>query len=212
MLFDFAALAPPERYRLLTSTIVPRPIAWVVTQDAAGRVNAAPFSFFNAFGEDPPVLCIGIGGLAGGGHKHTGANIRASGEFVVCLVSEPLMQAMHVTAIDFPPEVDELAEAGLTAAPSSHVAPPRIAESPVAFECVRHTLVEFGDDRTLVVGRVLAAHVRADAVLDAARCQIDSARLELVGRVYGPGGYVRASGPGLFQRARLKLVDWVRQT
>ena len=212
MLFDFASLKPPDRYKLLTSTIVPRPIAWVVTQDLNGRVNAAPFSFFNAFGEDPPVVCIGIGGLADGGHKDSGANIRATGQFVVNLVSETLMRPMHVTAIDFPPEVDELAEAGLTVSPSARVRPPRIAESPVAFECERHSLVEFGNDRTLVVGQVLAAHIRDDAVLDARRCHIDGAKLNLVGRVYGAGGYVRASGPGLFQLARLKLQDWVRRT
>lgn len=212
MLFDFAALPPPDRYKLLASTIVPRPIAWVVTRDAAGRVNAAPFSFFNVFGEEPPVICVGIGGLASGGRKDSGANIRATGEFVVCLVPETLMHAMHVTAIDFPPGVDELAEAGLTAAASTFVAPPRIAESPVAFECARHTVVEFGNDRTLVVGRVLAAHIADDAVIDPRRCYIDSERLGLVGRVHGPGGYVRASGPGLFQLARLKLADWVRRT
>jgi flavin reductase (DIM6/NTAB) family NADH-FMN oxidoreductase RutF len=212
MLFDFAALPPPDRYKILATTIIPRPIAWVVTLDPAGRVNAAPFSFFNTFGEDPPVVCIGIGGLAEGGYKHSGANIRATGQFVVNLVSEPLMQAMHVTAIDFPAAVDELAEAGLTTEASKHVAPPRIAESPVAFECERHTLIEFGNERTLVVGRVLAAHVRDDAVLDARRCHIDAARLRLVGRVNGPGGYVRAAGEGVFQLARLKLSDWTRRT
>lgn len=210
MLFDFAELAPPDRYRLLASTIVPRPIAWVVSQDAAGRVNAAPFSFFNVFSEDPPVLCIGIGGRdSEADYKDTGANIRATGQFVVNLVPECLMDAMHVTGIAFDRGTDELAAAGLAALPSTRVVPPRIAESPVALECERHSLVEFGNNRTLVVGEVLAMHVRDDAVLDARRCSIDTPRLGLVGRVHGPGGYVRASGPGMFTRARLTLQDWL---
>lgn len=212
MLFDFAAMTPPDRYKILATTIIPRPIAWVVTRGAEGRVNAAPFSFFNVFGDDPPILCIGIGGLAGGGYKDSGANIRATGQLVVNLVSEALMQAMHVTAIDFAPGVEELAEAGLTTAPSAFVAPPRIAESPVAFECETHSLIEFGNDRTMVVARVLAAHVHDDAVLNAARFHLDAPKLQLVGRVHGPGGYIRVSGPGVFQLARLKLQEWVRRT
>ncbi len=217
MLFDFAALPAPDRYRLLASTIVPRPIAWVVSQDAGGRLNAAPFSFFNVFGDDPPVLCIGIGSRDAAAdykdtdYKDTGANIRATGQFVVNLVPETLMEAMHVTGIAFDPGTDELAAAGLTTSPSSRIVPPRIAESPVAFECERHSLIEFGNHRTLVVGLVLAMHVRDEAVLDAQACRIDTPRLGLVGRVQGAGGYVRASGPGVFQRARLTLQDWRRE-
>ncbi len=212
MLFDFAALPSQNRYKLLTATVVPRPIAWVVSQDPQGRINAAPFSFFNVFGEDPPVLCIGIGTHTPDRRKNSAANIRATGQFVVNLVSELLMQAMHVTAIEFEPERDELAEAGLTTLPSTRIAPPRIAESPVAFECERHSFVEFGNARTLVVGIVLAMHVRDDAVLDPERCHIDTPKLDLVGRVQGAGGYVRASGPGAFTRARLALRDWVRRS
>ncbi len=211
MLFDFAHLEASERYRLMTAAIVPRPIAWVVTLDGAGRRNAAPFSFFNAFGEDPPVVCLGIGGREPGPYKDSAANIRATGQFVINVVPESLMQAMHVTAIDFETGADELAEAGLSTLPSVHVAPPRIAESPVAFECALHSVVEFETRQSLIVGRVLAMHVADDAVIDAARCRIDSARLDLVGRVYGPGGYVRTVGPGVFNRARLLLRDWVRR-
>jgi flavin reductase (DIM6/NTAB) family NADH-FMN oxidoreductase RutF len=90
MLFDFATISAQNRYKLLISTIVPRPIAWVVSQDAQGRRNAAPFSFFNAMVGDPPVVAVGIGGRRPdddpGTWKDTGANIRATGEFVVNLV------------------------------------------------------------------------------------------------------------------------------
>lgn len=212
MLFDFAALSARDRYRLLASTIVPRPIAWVVSQDAGGRLNAAPFSFFNVFGDDPPVVCIGIGPRDGGAdYKDTGTNIRASGEFVVNLVPEMLTDAMHVTGIAFEPGTDELAAAGLTTRPSVKITPPRIAESPVAFECARHSVIEFGNHTTLVVGEVLAMHVHDEVVLDAGGCRIDTPKLGLIGRVEGAGGYLRASGPGVFRRPRPTLEDWRRE-
>lgn len=211
MLFDFATLAAADRYKLLASTVVPRPIAWVVSQNAEGRHNAAPYSFFNVFSDDPPLLCLGIGGN-GAAHKDTAANIAATGEFVVSLVPFALLQAMHVTAIDFDASVDELAEAGLTTLPSTRVTPPRIAESPVALECVTERIIELPAERALIVGRVLAMHVRDDAVLDAARCYIDTPKLDLIGRVHGGGGYVRAAGPGVFEQARIRLRDWVRRT
>lgn len=209
MLFNFADLSAKDRYKLLVSTIVPRPIAWVVTQDPAGVLNAAPYSFFNAFGEDPAVVVLGIGGRTEGSLKDTGGNIRRTGQFVVNLVAEENAAAMNVTAIEFGPEVDELAEAGLRTLPSARVAPPRIAESPVAFECERLLAMELANDRSLVIGRVLAMHVRDDAVLDAARCYIDTPRLNLVGRMHGGGGYVRTGDT--FELPRIKAADWVRR-
>lgn len=210
MLFDFATLSAQECYKLMVSTIVPRPIAWVVTQDAQGRNNAAPFSFFNAFANDPPVVVIGVGGRESGGDKDTGLNIRMSGEFVVNLVSAANGEAMNVTAIDFPPGVDEIAEAGLTTIASTHIKPPRIAESPVAFECVRHTTLELAHDRALVIGRVLAMHIVEEAVMDAARCYVDTPKLDLLGRMHGAGGYVHTRD--IFQIPRIKAADWVRKT
>ena len=103
MLFDFAALSPDNRYKLLVATIVPRPIAWITSLDAEGGLNAAPFSFFNALVGDPPIVGIGIGGRhagrAAGRWKDSAANIRARGEFVVNLVPYDLREAMNVTAI-----------------------------------------------------------------------------------------------------------------
>src|SRR5579862_9633958 len=108
VLFDFAAIPPRERYKLLISTITPRPIAWVVSQDADGHLNAAPFSFFNAFAGDPPVVGIGIGSRQPGQPKDTRANIRETGQFVVNLVAEETAAAMNVTAIEFDRDVNEL--------------------------------------------------------------------------------------------------------
>lgn len=190
MLFDFEDLPAEERYRLLVNTVVPRPIAWVVTLDAAGGRNAAPYSFFNVVASDPPTVVLGIGAAPGGGRKDTLANIEARGEFTVCLVPEEALAAMNVTAIEFGPEVDELAEAGLETLPSAKVAPPRIAASPVAMECALHQAIPLGR-HTLVLGRVRAMHVRDAAVADAARRRIDTAALGLVGRMHGGGWYAR---------------------
>lgn len=206
MLFDFATLAPEDRYKLLISTIVPRPIAWVVTQDLRGRLNAAPFSFFNVFSGDPPVVVIGIGGHRPGDIKDTGRNIRETGEFVVNLVNDEAAKQMNITAIEFGPEVNEIAEAGLSGLPSAKVKPPRLAQSPVALECERFMIIELNVDRALIVGRVLAIHVRDDCVLDAARCHIDTPRLNLIGRMHGRGWYARTTDR--FEMPRIAVEDW----
>jgi flavin reductase (DIM6/NTAB) family NADH-FMN oxidoreductase RutF len=214
MLFDFATIGAQNCYKLMISTIVPRPIAWVVTQDPEGRLNAAPFSFFNAFSGDPPIIGIGIGGRrpedAPGTWKDTGANIRATGEFVVNLVPYGAAEQMNVTATEFEASVNELHEAGLTTLPSAKVKPPRIAESPVALECERFTIVELNVDRALVLGRVLAMHVRDDAVLDANRCHIDTPKLDLIGRMHGAGWYSRTTDR--FEMPRIKVQDWTRRS
>jgi flavin reductase (DIM6/NTAB) family NADH-FMN oxidoreductase RutF len=212
MFFDFAEIAPKYCYKLIVSTVTPRPIAWVVSQDAAGVLNAAPFSFFNAFASDPPIIGIGIAGRsrrpAPGAeatdnplpHKDTRSNIAAVGEFVVNLVSEETVQAMSITAIDFDPHIDELAQAGLTAHPSVRVKPPRIAESPVAMECVLHQIVDFNATNSLVLGRIVAMHVRDDVVLDAATALIDTSKLHLIGRMHGTSWYARTTD--LFELVR----------
>ena len=207
MLFDFTTLPTKDRYKLITATVVPRPIAWVVTQDAAGVLNAAPFSFFNAVSSDPPILALSIGGATSAElNKDTLANIHATGQFTLCLVPEDALDAMNVTAINLPPEVDELAEAGLDTLPSSKVAPPRIARSPVAFECETHQLIPLGGN-TLVLGRILALHVRDDCVLDAARHHVDTPRLGLVGRMHGGGWYLRTTDR--VEVPRIPLPDWL---
>jgi flavin reductase (DIM6/NTAB) family NADH-FMN oxidoreductase RutF len=205
MLFDCATLSPESTYKLLVSTVVPRPIAWVTTIDAEGQPNAAPYSFFNAVSGSPPVVAIGIGPKKEG-PKDTGENIRRSGQFVVNLVTATAAEAMNVTAIDFPAGVNELTEAGLTAVPSSLVAPPRIAESPVAMECETLSIVEVGPGRSVVLGRVLAFHIDDACVLDPARCHIDTPKLDLIGRMGGAGGYVRTTDR--FEIPRIPLAAW----
>lgn len=208
MLFDFAAIPARERYKLLVSTIAPRPIAWVVSQDANGRLNAAPFSFFNAFAGDPPIVGIGISSHEPGRPKDSRQNIRETREFVVNLVSEEVAAAMNITAIEFEANVDELAEAQLKTIASVYVKPPRIAASPVAMECALHKIVELGPDTGLVLGRVLAMHVRDDAVLDPAKYYIDTPKLKLIGRMHGTGWYARTSD--LFEMERIPRSKWKR--
>ena len=209
MLFDFAALPPREQYKLLVSTITPRPIAWVVSQNAAGRLNAAPFSFFNAFSGEPPIIGIGIGSHEPGRPKDTRNNIRDTREFTVNLVSEEAAQAMNITAIEFHPEVCELVEAQLETIPSTHVKPPRIAVSPVSMECTLHQIVDLGGISSLVLGRVLAMHVRDKFVLDAAKHYIDTPNLHLIGRMHGTGWYARTSD--LFEMPRIPRPNWILQ-
>lgn len=209
MLFDVGAMAPQNVYKLLISTVVPRPIAWVTTQDLDGSVNAAPFSFFNCVSGNPPVVCFGIGGRAPGDAKDTGGNIRRTGEFVVNLVNYALAGPMNVTAIEFTKDVDELRQAGLHTAPSSKVRPPRIAEAPVSFECERLVIVEVGVDRSVILGKVVAIHIADECVLDAERCYVDTPKLDLIGRMHGGGWYARTTDR--FELPRIPVEDWRRR-
>ncbi len=205
MLFDFQEIPSKEVYKLLVSTVTPRPIAWVVSQDANGVLNAGAFSFFNVFSGDPPVLAIGMASHKPGRPKDSRVNIIETGQFVVNLVSEENARQMNITAIEFDPAVNELEQAGLTPVPSVRVKPPRIAESPVAMECELMQIVDLGETG-LVLGRVLAMHVRDDLVLDAATRYIDTPNLKLVGRMHGRGWYARTSD--LFEMPRIPVSEW----
>jgi flavin reductase (DIM6/NTAB) family NADH-FMN oxidoreductase RutF len=206
-LFDFTILTAKERYKLLLSTIVPRPIAWIVTLNGDGHPNAAPFSFFNAFATEPPALGVGIGSYDSGRPKDTRRNIRETGQFVINLVSEELAKAMNITAINFEPGISELAEAELETRPSVHVKPPRIAGAPVAMECELLQMVELGRETELVLGRVLAMHVREDLVIDVRKHYIDASKLNLIGRMHA-GWYTRTTN--LFRLDRISLAEWQR--
>jgi flavin reductase (DIM6/NTAB) family NADH-FMN oxidoreductase RutF len=142
---DASELPGRRAYRLLVDCVVPRPIAWVSTVDLAGTANLAPFSFFGAVGVEPPSVIVSIGRHRDGAIKDTGVNLRATGECVVNVVTDALAEAMNATAGAYPFGVDEMARAGLTPAPRRHVAPPRVAESPVALECRLTQELPIGD-------------------------------------------------------------------
>ena len=137
MQYDPNDLKPRERYKVLTSFVLPRPIAWVTTVGPTGVVNAAPFSFFNVFCEDPP-LCMFAANLRPDGRvKDTVINIRRTGEFVVNMTDEALAQAMHESSGDFPPEIGEPDYLDLKLAPSTKIAVPRLADAPFSMESPR---------------------------------------------------------------------------
>jgi flavin reductase (DIM6/NTAB) family NADH-FMN oxidoreductase RutF len=207
MRFDLAALSATERYKLLAGLVVPRPIALVTTQSQDGRVNAAPFSFFNVFAEEPPLVVLGLGISPVGGSKDTTVNIREGGEFVINLVDESIADAMNLCAIDFPPEISEIEVAGLDLAPSDEVAPPRIAQAPVNLECRRYVTLEVARERYLVIGEVLVAHVR-DGLVDPATLRIDRDAYAPIGRLFG-GGYVRTRDR--FEMPRLTYRQWLEK-
>jgi flavin reductase (DIM6/NTAB) family NADH-FMN oxidoreductase RutF len=169
--------------------ILPRPIAWIVSRDAEGGVNAAPFSFFNILSSDPPLVAIGFSAAPDRDGKDTLTYIRERGEFVVNLVPEELADAMNVTATNAPRGMDETQLAGLELASCAVVDVPRIAGSPVALECRLWQVIEPGGSGTIVLAKIVYAHVRASAFEDLARLHIDPAQMRLIGRMHGGGGY-----------------------
>ncbi len=187
--FDLNSMAKADAYKLLASVILPRPIAWVVSRDNAGEVNAAPYSFFNIVSSDPPLVAISIAAPPDRSMKDTLANIRERGEFVVNMVPEELAEAMSLTATNAPRGVDETKIAGLEMAPCLTVDVPRIAGSPVAFECKLFQTIQPGGATVIVLGRILHVHVRSSAFEDESRLHIDPARMRLIGRMHGGGGY-----------------------
>jgi flavin reductase (DIM6/NTAB) family NADH-FMN oxidoreductase RutF len=183
MEFDFSKFSSKDRYKLLSSTVIPRPIALVSTIDENGVCNSAPYSFFNVFAEDPATCVIGIAKRLDGGRKDTSRLIRESGEFVVNMVDMDIAEGMNISAIDFAPEVDEFSLAGFTPVASRLVAPPRIAESPVSFECRRTVTLQLSSERDLVVGEILTMHVR-DGLIDPTTLYLDQSKYDIVGRLY----------------------------
>jgi flavin reductase (DIM6/NTAB) family NADH-FMN oxidoreductase RutF len=182
MILDPASVAPADFYRFMISVVVPRPIAFVSTTSAEGRFNVAPFSYFNAITNQPPLLGISINRRRGE-PKDTMRNIEATGEFVVNTVDEPLGARMVQASGEWPEEVDEFQLTGLTPVPSDLVRPPRVGESPVSMECRRHRVIELGAS-FFVVGEIVRAHVK-DAVLTEGR--VDIAKLRPLGRLGGDG-------------------------
>jgi flavin reductase (DIM6/NTAB) family NADH-FMN oxidoreductase RutF len=180
-------LPPNEVNQLMIGSVVPRPIAWVSTISEAGQPNLAPFSFFTAVCPSPPtvVFCPGVRGIDGG-QKDTLHNIRVTGEYVINFVTEPLAEPMNITATELPPDVNEFERAGLTPAPSRVVQPPRVAESPIHFECRLREIIVISDEPgggNLVIGTVV--HMHFDESVNLAGNQVDIAAYQAIGRLGG---------------------------
>lgn len=174
-------------YSILVSLVIPRPIAWVTSLDENGALNAAPFSFFNVLGANPPIVGFCPGDRPNGTPKDTALNVRATHEFVVNLVDEGVAEAMNLTAATLPHGVNELERAGLTTLPSSVVRPPRIAEAPASLECTEWGTIQIGGNR-LIIGLVKRVHVR-DELFDPETLRIRSERFQAIGRMASPDWY-----------------------
>ena len=189
MLLDLTGPHRDDAYKILSGLITPRPIALVTTLDEQGRLNAAPFSFFNVLGDSPPIVGFCPGDRGPGIPKDTARNIRLTHEFVVNLVDEAIAQQMSACAASLAPGENELLHAGLTAAPCEAVKTARILEAPASLDCRHHSTIEIGDNR-LIIGEVLRVHVR-DGVLDPDTWLIRSGTYAPIGRMQAPNWYCR---------------------
>lgn len=182
MRLDPETLPPNGAYKFLTSAIVPRPIAFVSTRSVEGVLNLAPFSYFNVVTDNPPTLSVAAN-LRRGEPKDTLRNVIETGEFVINLVDETMLERMVYTSGDWAPEVDEFAIAGFTPEPSERVRPPRVGESPVAIECRLDQIVSIGTGN-LILGRMVLAHVRDDLIANGI---VDPLKLRPIARLGGDG-------------------------
>lgn len=184
---DVRELDGTSLYKLLTGSVLPRPIAWLSTQDLLGVANLAPFSFFTVAGLNPPLLAITILKKPDGSDKDSLANIRATGEFVVNIVNQQLVEEMNQSCAAYPAEVDEFDLAGLEKVRSKQVKAPGVARSPVRYECVLHSCLDLGhgaSGSTLVLGEIRHLHVD-DAVYHAGRINLQA--LHPIGKLAGDG-------------------------
>jgi len=187
---DFEQITSYQRYKMMASLIVPRPIALVTTLGQNGVANAAPFSMFNMVGEDPPILMLSINRLTDGRLKDTAANILHNQEFVVHMSDEPIAARMHACGESFPADVSELTEVGFTSGPSRTVKPPRILEAPVAFECVLQEKMET-ESRYVFIGRIQWMAAR-EGLIDTEKWRVNLREYHPVAR-FGASFYTRTS-------------------
>lgn len=185
MIWDTAALSGRERYQLLTSLVVPRPIAWVSTRSPQGRRNLAPFSYFAAVSATPFLVSVSIGSR-GDVEKDTLRNIRQTGAFCVNLATEPQLAAMNESAGEYGPMVDEFERAGLASADADLVDAPYVADCPAVLECRLYRVVELEESpNTLVLGEVLRVRLSDAVPLAPGTLFADTAALRPVARLWG---------------------------
>jgi len=181
--FELARLPVQERYKLLIGLVIPRPIGWVSTWNENGVANCAPFSFFNAISEEPPLCILSFNRRSDGAMKHTLKNIRRTGEFVVNLADEGTANAMHASSAEIPETESEFARSGLTPVPARMVKHPRIGEAAASLECRVERRIEFGPERELVVGEILLIHAR-EGIIDPQTKRISEEHYRPVGRLF----------------------------
>ncbi|WP_370152456.1 flavin reductase family protein [Ferrovibrio sp.] len=187
-------------YDPFKAIVAPRPIGWISSCDAEGRVNLAPYSFFNAFHDRPPIIAFGSSG-----RKDSLTNIEATGEFVASMATRPLAEAMNATSASVAPEVDEFALSGLTPAPCRQVRPPRVAESPAAMECRLLHISHLHDldgrplDAWMVIGQVVGVHIARAFLKDGL---FDTGAAQPIMRAGYLDQYVAATPDSIFRMRR----------
>jgi flavin reductase (DIM6/NTAB) family NADH-FMN oxidoreductase RutF len=194
-----------ERYKLLCGLVVPRPVALVTTLSEDGVVNAAPFSFFNVFSEDPPVAVLGLNAQPDGSSKDTTRNIRASGEYVIHLVSDHQAEAMNVCAVNFPAEISEIDMAGFTLKPSRAIRPPTIVEAPVALETRLMQIMPVSPTRNVVLGEIVRFKARP-GIVDPEKLYVDVEKYRPLARLFG-NFYARFGE--VFEVKRQTYEEWL---
>ncbi|MBK8450475.1 MAG: flavin reductase family protein [Saprospiraceae bacterium] len=199
-------------HQYLLGAVAPRPIAFVSTIDEQGRTNLAPYSFFNAFSSNPPILVFSSNRRVDGNTtKDTLHNIQVSMECVVNVVNYEIVRQMMVCSVDFPNDISEFEQSGLTPQPASQVAPPLVKESPVNMECKVTDIITLGDKGGaghLILCKVLCIHIKEEILDDNQR--IDPNKIDLMGRM-GRAFYVRASGAAILtmpQSQQLPIVGY----
>ena len=207
MEINFQDISPRERYKLLSSTIIPRPIALVSSRGLDGVDNAAPYSFFNVFSEDPPIVILGLQNKDDGSPKDTTRNILETSEFVVNLIDRKMAEAMNNCAVDFPPEVSEFDITGLSRAPCKLIDANRIGEAPVALECRQTFTIKLNKNRDICLGEVLYMHIRDD-IIDAKTKRIKIENYEIVARLFADY-YAGITDP--YALERLDMPDWYNE-
>ncbi len=206
MQLTLADLTPAKRYHVLSSLVVPRPIAWVTTLNENGQVNAAPFSYFQLMGENPPLVVLGIGKRSDSTAKDSFRNIRRSKEFVINLVTEENAELMNLCATDFPPELSEVEALGLATEPSIVVKPPRLSVAPAQLEGREVQTLLIGNNQ-VVMGELLVAHIY-DEFIEKENLRVLTEKMHMIGRLQGGegGGYSRTREP--FHMKRLTYAEW----
>ena len=185
MKIDPSEMARKDFYNTLLAALNPRPIAWVSTVGADGVFILAPFSFFQAISAKPPVVCFSVASKRDGRKKDTLRNAESGKDFVLNTVNEDLAEVMNQTSAEYPPEVDEFKETGLTPIKSDRVKSPRVAESPVNMECQIKQIIQYGESPefgSLIIGEVVCMHVKDEYCVDG---QVDGWKLKNIGRLWG---------------------------
>ena len=186
MILDPATTPRSELYAFIIRAVAPRPVAWVSTISRERKLNLAPYSFFNGVSSKPPAILFVCSRQDDGTKKHTLLNIEDNGQFVVNMVPESLAEPMNITATEFPHGISEFEKAGLVPLASDRVLPPRLAESPISFECELHDVMQVGGEEvggsTIIVGRIVLMHVDESILKDG---KIDYEKYLPIGRMGG---------------------------